>query len=143
MPGATLASNTIYPVAGVFAAQIAGLPVSTIGLGIGLYIAGCISRGGYEVQKIAEGSAGMKPSKIAGWISGGIAASLFATPLYLAVLKYVFHLPVDGPLILGLMPAGFYGTSLFTWAMNFAISFVNKRFNLNIPPFGIKSGAAE
>lgn len=139
MAAATEASNIVYPVGGIMAAQVAGIPVSTIGLGIILYILGCVARGGFEIQKVAEGGIGMKPSKVAGWIAGGIGASVFATPLYLAALKDIAHMPVDGPLILGLMPAGFYGTSIFTWALNASISFLNKRFNVNIPPFGTPS----
>lgn len=137
------AANTVYPVGGILAAQVAGIATGTIGLGIILYVFGCIARGGFELQRNAEGGNGMRPSKIAGWIAGGIGASVFATPLYLAALKYILHVPVDGPLMLGLMPAGFYGTSIFTWLMNFAISFLNKRFNLAIPSFAPKTGGEQ
>lgn len=139
----TSAANAVYPAAGIFTAQIAGIPTGTIGLGIILYIFGCLARGGFELQRTAEGGDGMKPNKIAGWIAGGIGASVFATPLYLAALKYIIHVPVDGPLMLGLMPIAFYGTSLFTWAMNFAVNTVNKRFNLNIPLFMPKMDAGK
>lgn len=135
MAATTAASNVAYPIAGIMTAQIAGLPMSVIAIGIACYFAGIAARAGYELQRSAENGTGMKPSKIIGWVAGGIGTAPFATGLYLAVVKFWFHAPVDGPLLLGLMPVGCYGPGLLLWFMNFLITAVNKQFGTNIPPF--------
>lgn len=135
MNATTPIANTVYPVAGVLTAQIAGFQVGTILVGIVIYFFGIIARAGYETQTVAQGGDGMKPSKLAGWIAGGIGTAPFATVLCLLGFKFVLFMPIDGPVILLCGPAGFFGPGFLLWLLNFAINTLNKQFNLGIPTF--------
>lgn len=135
MAATTATANFVYPLAGVMTAQIAGFQVSTILVGMGLYWFGIVARCGYEIQTSAQGGDGMKLSKLVGWAAGGVGTAPFGTVLGLLLFKFVFHMPVDGPVIILCGPIGFGGPGILLYILNMGVGVLNKQFNLGIPTF--------
>lgn len=110
-----------------------GVPVETIAIGTLFSVLGVMGRAAFELQKVAEGGAGMTVGRVLGWFGAGLLGAPFMTVTVIALLKFV-GVQIDIYSVIGFLAAGFFGPRFVGGVIQFGTDYLRKRFGAAIIP---------